>query len=51
MRNVFFITLFHGLKIGFEYIPNMGAKGTYSIEFLCLRFVFIHGVEALPDEQ
>lgn len=35
------MVLFHGLKLGFEYLPNLGQGGTLVIEILCLRLVFI----------
>lgn len=42
---MFFVTLFHGLKLGFEYIPELGTKGTLVVEIAFVRLVFIFGVE------
>lgn len=38
---IFFAVLYHGLKLGFEYLPNLGQGGTLVIEILFLRLVFI----------
>lgn len=40
---IFFFTLFHGLKLGFEYIPALGEKGTLVLEVAFIRAVFIFG--------
>lgn len=45
MNNVFYAAFFHGLKLGFEYLPKLGSKGTWVFEILCLRFVFINGID------
>lgn len=48
---VFYLTLFHGLKCGFEYLPYLGRNGTLVLEFLFLRAVFIFGVDKIPMED
>lgn len=47
---VFYAHLFHGLKLGFEYIPELGEKGTLVIEVAFLRAVFIFGVIHGPSD-
>lgn len=42
---IFYATLFHGLKFGFEYLPELGRAGTLVLEFLFFRAVFIFGVD------
>jgi hypothetical protein len=44
---IFFMNLYHGLKLGFEYIPELGHKGTLVIEILFIRFVLIFGVDTV----
>jgi hypothetical protein len=44
------MTLFHGLKIGFEYLPDLGSKGTFIGEIAFLRFVWIRGVTDVPSD-
>lgn len=44
MNNVFYAAFFHGLKLGFEYLPGLGSKGTWVFEIACLRLVFINGI-------
>lgn len=46
---MFFATLFHGLKLGFEYIPELGSKGTLVLEVLFVRVVIIFGVQNEPS--
>ncbi len=47
---IFYMHLFHGLKLGFEYLPDMGTKGTIVIEVGFLRAVLIFGVTSEPSD-
>lgn len=47
---VFFFVLFHGLKLGFEYLPTLGTKGSWVLEIAFIRFVLINGVEHEPSD-
>ena len=47
---IFFFTFFHGLKLGFEYIPELGDKGSLVIEVLFIRGVFIFGDNNVPSD-
>ena len=51
---IFFVVLFHGLKLGFEYLPDLGSKGTLVVEIGFIRMVFIFDsgriVEDVPSD-
>ncbi len=48
---ILYAVLFHGLKLGFEYLPDLGSKGTLILEVAFLRIVLIMGVDKLNESE
>lgn len=44
-----YVALFHGLKLGFEYLPELGSGGTLIFEIAFLRIVLIFDSAQHPD--